>query len=273
MFFNDGTVRTGYEATTLPSYSVVSFGNYSFTNTGFRAFVVNDYDLPYDGFSLRSTGATSTADDGFRIVANGLITQLYTSNTTTYLDTSLQNIAQGTALSSFDVSSTNDLSVVVGYGAGFSTMGNMYGSVTGYSVSAIPEPSTYAMLGGIGALGLVAWRRRRAKSLRAAASLGLIAGLLGGCASDNTMSVGPRHAATNPESIEIFFDPPTRHHKVIGHTNTESYWGTQAMYVELQKSAAKIGGNAIICSQVQHVTGTNGQANYKSIQARVIRWE
>jgi hypothetical protein len=35
-----------------------------------------------------------------------------------------------------------------------------WGNETGFTISAIPEPSTYAALAGIGALGLAIWRRR-----------------------------------------------------------------------------------------------------------------
>ena len=34
-------------------------------------------------------------------------------------------------------------------------------TIDSVTVSAIPEPSTYAMLAGLGALGLAAWRRRQ----------------------------------------------------------------------------------------------------------------
>ena len=37
-----------------------------------------------------------------------------------------------------------------------------WGNETSFTVSAIPEPSTYAAFAGLGALGLAVWRRRRA---------------------------------------------------------------------------------------------------------------
>lgn len=184
-------------------------------------------------------------------------------------------------------------------GLNFEASGNE--AVFAVGAAAIPEPSTYAVLAGLAALGLAAWRRRGAggtkhlsspsvglrpdrnvpprtllivvKSTCLAFGVGLGCLLLGGCATENTVSVGPAHAATAFGSVEILFEKPARPHKIIGSTSTESYYGTQAMYVELQKSAAKIGGHAIICNPVQNVTGTSGGANYKSIQATVIRWE
>jgi hypothetical protein len=47
-------------------------------------------------------------------------------------------------------------------GAGAITAGQMY--YDNLSVSAIPEPSTYAALAGLGALGLAIWRRRQSKN-------------------------------------------------------------------------------------------------------------
>jgi hypothetical protein len=55
--------------------------------------------------------------------------------------------------------------VLVGFsngGAGAIAAGDMY--YDNLSVSAIPEPSTYAALAGLGALGLAFWRRRQARA-------------------------------------------------------------------------------------------------------------
>jgi hypothetical protein len=43
------------------------------------------------------------------------------------------------------------------------TSGSMYAD--NFSISAVPEPSTYAAFAGVGALGLAVWRRRRARAL------------------------------------------------------------------------------------------------------------
>ena len=39
--------------------------------------------------------------------------------------------------------------------------GTYYGNITTFTIQAIPEPSTYAALAGLGALGLAFWQRRR----------------------------------------------------------------------------------------------------------------
>lgn len=39
--------------------------------------------------------------------------------------------------------------------------GGVYGRTVNFQIQAIPEPSTYAALAGVGALGLACWRRRR----------------------------------------------------------------------------------------------------------------
>ncbi len=42
------------------------------------------------------------------------------------------------------------------------TVGSAYAD--NFSVSAIPEPSTYAAFAGLGALGLAFWRRRQVRT-------------------------------------------------------------------------------------------------------------
>ena len=46
--------------------------------------------------------------------------------------------------------------------AGAVSVGSVYAD--NFAVSAIPEPSTYAALAGLGALGLAFWRRRQARA-------------------------------------------------------------------------------------------------------------
>jgi hypothetical protein len=67
-------------------------------------------------------------------------------------------------------------SLAVNNGFNFGVFGNSdtpamigVGSVyaDNFSVSAVPEPSTYAALAGLGALGLVWWRRRQQRSVAA----------------------------------------------------------------------------------------------------------
>jgi len=41
------------------------------------------------------------------------------------------------------------------------TAADIWNNTTALTVSAIPEPSTYAALSGVLALGLAVWRRRR----------------------------------------------------------------------------------------------------------------
>ncbi len=45
---------------------------------------------------------------------------------------------------------------------GFGKIDNVSGTIDNFSLTQIPEPSTYAMIAGIGALGLVWYRRKRA---------------------------------------------------------------------------------------------------------------
>jgi len=84
----------------------------------------------------------------------------------TYLTVTLSN--GGSLLDSHDYTVANYTGpLYVGPSAWQASAGNVsFDNLTYFSASAIPEPSTYAALLGVSALGLTTWRRRRAVALR-----------------------------------------------------------------------------------------------------------
>src|SRR5205085_2109946 len=93
--------------------------------------------------------ATTTGDlfSAFVVTSGGFITDLNT----------LVDLNGSGFLHLTSATGINDLGQIVGYG-------DMAGGATGaflLTASPIPEPSTFAALAGLGALGLAAWRRRR----------------------------------------------------------------------------------------------------------------
>ena len=54
-----------------------------------------------------------------------------------------------------------DIGVAIGQGAGTAQAASFYDSQPSFSITAVPEPATYAAWAGVLALGLAAWRRKR----------------------------------------------------------------------------------------------------------------
>jgi hypothetical protein len=137
--------------------------NYSFT-TGSATATVGSFTFSTSSFVVGTTQGNSnngfgifnisslTSSNGVTItnLQVGLTDQSGTFNPVTA--TTLQNIANNYPLSDF----TAVLNIT--------NSGNteqLQGMITSYSISAIPEPSTYAALAGAAVLGFVAWRRKQ----------------------------------------------------------------------------------------------------------------
>ncbi len=131
----------GYSYTTGGTSSVLLIYNNNVANAG--------YASARDGFEF-SYGSSAVVG-GFGPASIHL--KLVSSNTSVFPDTSIGNLTSGTwTLANFD-------GPVFPVSVSFA-QGNLYGSVTSISVSAIPEPGTWAAIGG--ALVLVVTMRRRA---------------------------------------------------------------------------------------------------------------
>ena len=74
----------------------------------------------------------------------------------------MQHLLRFTSATLSDFSATDFTlgSRIAGYDYSFALAGSTLQLIA--TTSAIPEPSTYALLAGLGALGLAGWHRRRA---------------------------------------------------------------------------------------------------------------
>jgi fibronectin-binding autotransporter adhesin len=145
-----------------PGGAVTTVGNLTFTN----GLTLNDgavfnFELGATSDKIFVSGGTLTGSTS----AGGLTLNLsntgsFAAGTYTLIDFS----NGGTTLSSFDVTDFNMGTTISGYGYSL----EINSSMLQLTASAIPEPSTYALLGGSAALGL-AWLRRRRAALRISA--------------------------------------------------------------------------------------------------------
>lgn len=141
-------------------------------NGGTESQFQTGWGLVGDNYYEAGNVNNSSTDAALRVAFDSV-----TKTLTTYFDA---NGATGgyswTSLSSIDVdgaqnwnmTGTSTFSLALASYSGDDTTGPAIGAggvyFDNFSVTAIPEPSTYAAFAGLGALGLVLWRRRRVKS-------------------------------------------------------------------------------------------------------------
>lgn len=113
-----------------------------------------NFELGTSSDLIRVAGGTLTGSAS----AGGITLNLANSGGFTAATYTLFNFS-GATTSSFDVSDFTFGTTISGYTYSL----GIVGSTLQLTASAIPEPSTYAALAGLGALGLVFWRRRRAR--------------------------------------------------------------------------------------------------------------
>lgn len=119
---------------------------------GFRDFYQSNGDI-YSRSYVLSTGETGGAvgDVSFNL-QSGYSVEIYgNASATAYVFATYGGTNWGQA----DVAAMLT-TAIAGLSEGWS-----YSTLSGQSLTAVPEPSTYALLGGAGVLGFVLWRRRR----------------------------------------------------------------------------------------------------------------
>lgn len=144
------------------------FGAYAYNSasTGTNLMVERGYGSSYTLTSARDTDVTDVTDLTVRMTHNAAthdITVSYSTDGATFYDSIVYN--PSTAWSgaptdgfSFRILALSSVDAI--------SAGQLYAD--NFSVTAVPEPSTYAALAGLGAFGLVLWRRRQARLNRAA---------------------------------------------------------------------------------------------------------
>lgn len=166
-----GEWSTGDDVTALTTFTQNS-GTYSIVaassadSAGALYYFSSDQSTTLDltGYdSLLLTGTVLSDSTATTVV----ISLLDLSGNTAYATLSLASLASvGWTSAAFNLSSGFDLTSVVGFQI---TGGDAYASsivsltldsLSAVSTTAVPEPSTYAALFGVAALGVVGWRRR-----------------------------------------------------------------------------------------------------------------
>jgi len=157
---SSATATEGYYNFTDLS-ATIEVGNYWASVSRDQVIVLNDTSEAYngpDGYSMSGylDVATQTNIDLYFLTFRAILTSQSTSL--------LSNIEQ--PVQQFDISEFISPSFVV-LGSSHSNETNfLLGDVTSYTVSAVPEPSTYALIAGavMGAAALVARRRKLARA-------------------------------------------------------------------------------------------------------------
>lgn len=142
------TVSTG--GTLLGGSSSLTFGNGLTLSNG------SILDL-----ALGSSFGTLAVTGGNLTFGSGLIINLTDAGD---FDAGTYNLinASGSTISSTNVGLFTFGTTIAGYSYALAWTGNILQLTA--NVSAVPEPSTYALFAGLGMLGFVAWRRRSARS-------------------------------------------------------------------------------------------------------------
>lgn len=140
---NDAGIAVGYGYVSyLTNHALVWSSNGTVTDIAPTTPGYNSY-----AFDVNNQGQVVGGSD-----TNGAF--VYSSGTLTYLNSVVDFTGSGiTTL--YQANAINDLGQIVGVGLGAD------GYQTAFLLTPIPEPSTYAALAGLGALGLAFWRRRR----------------------------------------------------------------------------------------------------------------
>jgi hypothetical protein len=115
--------------------------------------------------AVRSTFANSTAP----VTGTGVLTAVETSvgrlfirrNTATQFDLGYFNTSGVETISSSVTFTATNVGAQVGFYADLRASGGTLGSLDNLSISAIPEPSTYAAIAGLAILGTAVLKRRR----------------------------------------------------------------------------------------------------------------
>lgn len=100
--------------------------------------------------------------------------------------------------------------------------------------------------------------------------------VLQGCVTGEATRTSSRsYASTNPSSVQILFETPSRKYEVIGHVSSEGarLSSRDANFRMLQTQAAKLGADAVLV-QGEGVEDVQewGQYNHKAANGLALKW-